>query len=47
MVLASSHYQHTSRTQKGMKIEGCCVSHSGITSIEQQTVTTVDACQFR
>ena len=31
MVLASPHYQHTCKTRKGMKIEGCCVSHAGIT----------------
>ena len=35
MVLASPHYQHTCKTQKGMKIRGRCVSHAGITSIEQ------------
>ena len=35
MVLASPHYQHTCKTQEGMKIEGCCVSHTGIISIEQ------------
>ena len=35
MLLDSPHYQHTCKTQRSMKIEGRCVSHAGITSIEQ------------